>query len=719
MLETIGLQNFKKHGSLNVEIPDGLTSITGANAAGKTSLLKGILFALFGAAAAGAKDHLWKWDAEGAKSVGLAMTLPEYGRVTVTRTPTSAKVIAADDGRILASGNTAVTKLIEEALGMAAKDLRTLCYSPQGETQGLLTMGPTAMQQKVEGLAQMETVDKVLGLLSGDINKLSGKLEALPADIDIPKLQLKVEEAQNFLEYNQSELQAVQTNEVSVQAELKKATDAYREGRELSEKRERLTYIIQSVGSDLINTDEALSVLKTRSKEKASLGNIEELTNLTHSITELTAQGTELNNRITEERRVQNEVISLTTQINQHSEEVKTHDAAVLQLNELRPQLATYTQQFEVAADNFNTADARRKELSSMVHNATCPTCGQMLKNVNVEELKAQLAEAEVLVEERKTILDTLRVQLKDCEQAVRRQEALLNPGVAALLEDKNSRLAELNKREPLDLATATATLGNIQVDRQGKRDQHAELSKAIALAEEIAKQIQTQEDRLQALNEKQLKIQSELDSTPVVDLVALSAVVDEATTKSNNLSTFKYNLLGNITRGDTELKAFTTELEQAKRQAEEYRKAQDDKAEAEGLQTYLRKNRSRMASDIWDGLLNFSSALISNTTGGVLSDLSRSNGGDFTLLENGRTIPVTEASGAQRSIVGLALRAAMTKVFYGDNLFLLIDEATADASDETAAAIAGMLASLNMQVVTVSHRAGDVVNAGTILEIK
>ena len=155
--------------------------------------------------------------------------------------------------------------------------------------------------------------------------------------------------------------------------------------------------------------------------------------------------------------------------------------------------------------------------------------------------------------------------------------------------------------------------------------------------------------------------------------------------------------------------------LEKAKADAEDVHK---DLALASQLQKYLRANRTRLASDLWDGLLNYASALTSSATGGVLSGLSRTPSGDFTVVEDGRTVPVTESSGAQRSIMGLALRVALTKVFYGNGLFLMLDEATADASDETAAAVAGMLRSLDMQVVSVSHRTGDVVNAGEIIEL-
>jgi DNA repair exonuclease SbcCD ATPase subunit len=216
MLSNLQLKNFKRHEALDLVFEEELNTLTGENASGKSSVLKAILYSLFGVAAAGVKDHIWKWGAEGKRSVALAITLPEYGRVAVTRTVTGATILT-EDGRVLASGQTAVTKFIEDALGMAVKDLRTLCYSPQGETQGLLSMGPAVLQQKVESLSRADVVDNVLTKIGSDIAKYDGKLEGLLVDLDLEELGRRLVDVEGFIYYKKEELTDTHGTETHLQ----------------------------------------------------------------------------------------------------------------------------------------------------------------------------------------------------------------------------------------------------------------------------------------------------------------------------------------------------------------------------------------------------------------------------------------------------------------------------------------------------------------------
>lgn len=94
------------------------------------------------------------------------------------------------------------------------------------------------------------------------------------------------------------------------------------------------------------------------------------------------------------------------------------------------------------------------------------------------------------------------------------------------------------------------------------------------------------------------------------------------------------------------------------------------------------------------------------------MTSLSRSDSGDFTIVENDQLVPIEELSGARKSIVGLCLRLSLAHLFYGTGGFVLLDEVTADCSEGNAARIAGMLRGLQSQVIMVTHRQGDAVNA-------
>jgi ABC-type transport system involved in cytochrome bd biosynthesis fused ATPase/permease subunit len=135
-------------------------------------------------------------------------------------------------------------------------------------------------------------------------------------------------------------------------------------------------------------------------------------------------------------------------------------------------------------------------------------------------------------------------------------------------------------------------------------------------------------------------------------------------------------------------------------------------------LKTYLTSARVRLSSSIWENLLGYASDKISEATEDDLTDLRRDLQGNLRGMQGGHDVLVEDLGGAKQSIVGLALRVALSQVFYGQGLPLLLDEVTSDCSDSTAAAMAGMLMGLGVQSICVSHRQGDASNADNIVEI-
>lgn len=719
MLHSLSLKNFKRHVDLDVDFTDGLTSIVGPNAGGKTSVLKGILFALFGAAAAGAKDHLWKWGADGSKSVGLAITLPTYGRVTITRTPTSAKVLA-EDGRVLASGNTAVTRLIEEDMGMIAKDLRTLCYSPQGESQGLLTMGPTAMQQKVEGLAQIETVDKVLGLLSTDISKLSGKLEVLPNEVDPGAVKLQIEETQNALDYFNSEMTTIQDAEGESYAAAVKADAALTQGyKDASASSNMATKLEQAIVQQEATLQELNLIQGRHDACKAANESHEDIDTLTANITTLADAYIKLTKEVTLEQEIIKEVDRLEADIPAWVAASDKHIAAEFELVGIRATLLEADELCRVRNAPYIAGALHITQLRSLLHDTTCPTCKQSLQGTDPEQLQAELVTVQTKLDEDKESLRSAVIAKDLVDKAVKDQERFLNPAVGTYLKQTQDRLAFLSNRVLFDVDSSVQDLICLKAEHDRAVNIRHITNEAAVVFLEVSRQLETQATKLYILSNSITQMSVMKNAIPLVDIDALIVMREATTQKYQQLIQWKQTTHASITEAANKITALNKSLEEALKQQNEYNKANTDKSEAESLQKYLRTNRTRMASDIWGGLLHYASALISNTTGGELTDLNRSTGGDFTINENGRSIPVTESSGAQRSIIGMSLRAALSKIFYGDGLVLILDEVTADCSEETAAAVAGMLASLNMQVVTVSHRVGDSVNSGTILELK
>ena len=717
MLEQIELKNFKKHSHLKVAFPKGVSSIVGQNAAGKSSLLKGILLALFGVAAAGAKDNLWKWGADGEKSVGLQMHLPDWGRVTIVRTPSTAK-ITTEDGRTLAAGHTAVTKFIEESLGMMAKDLRTLCYSPQGETQGLLTMGPTAIQQKVEGLAKVDVIDKVLDMASKDITKLSGKLEAYPRDLDVNQISKDLESANVALDFEKMELESVLRLKPSILAADEQAMQAYRDAQTTENQKELLDRTLRELGKE---QEDLTKTVKALNDQQTALGKVlteTELGDLSDTIVTLAEKGNGLYQGIKEAEKLQKDIAQLSAEVSELKPAVELHNAVFPEVAKIQTELQEQEENTQRAEYEVTSLNTNLLALTRLLKDATCPTCKQDIQGVDKADIQKRLDECSAKLAVAKTRFEEYQTLSTDLKRKLVSESAKLNYQAEANLQIKSAQLSEWQALPTLDIKEVTQEFETLKLTLANKRTQHKEEFTKITSSKSLLDQLSFTEGRRQEVLEKFLYTSEDRKKLPDADLVALQRDAMYKGSAYNDLLDRERVIKANIQIAQAKAESLVVEYAKAQKQQLEFAKLSTEKSETESLQKYLRTNRNRISGDIWSGLLNLSSALISNTTEGVLSNLSRSTSGDFTIEEEGRTVPVTESSGAQRSIIGTALRAAMTKIFYGDDLWLLLDEVTSDASDETAAAITGMLSSLNLQVVTVSHRTGESVNAGNIVEI-
>ena len=717
MINEVSMKNFKQHRDLTLQFGPKVTSITGPNRAGKSTVLKAILYALFGAAAAGVKAHLWNWGAGEMddKNVAISVTLPKYRQVTLTRSESGAR-LRSQDGTLLASGHSAVTKFIEEAMGMRSQDLRTLCYSPQGETQGILTMGPTALQSKVEGLAQMSVVDGVLAALGADVNRYEGRLSSLPDTAELHERQCELRDTNIAVG-------AVLTVQERISEELGSASDLLGKAKEGYARavNHRVEYeaLEQEIQGNRVSAEQAASEIETLGEQLKRINITDaDVENALAKRDEAERFLKETEKCSYDERVRQDKVKALCNQQKALAEDVRNHNAAVLELSSIEPVLQALTAAKSKADGEEAAARADVNRLQKAERATLCPTCKRPLDAIELVNIQAALRTAaqrlDAIVDARSRMLPSVQ----DATARVNTARRELRYGADTVLTEVSKQIEELSSDRHTNLAALEA-LCNVHKGNYTETQRVADgVLKSAEKIKSIRQAIACREARSNALKEATGRLLTRQAAIPKFSVESEKIRVDEWGVKHNEL----VNNMIEVTKKLRVLESEATQLantvailEKAKADAEDVHK---DLALASQLQKYLRANRTRLASDLWDGLLNYASALTSSATGGVLSGLSRTPSGDFTVVEDGRTVPVTESSGAQRSIMGLALRVALTKVFYGNGLFLMLDEATADASDETAAAVAGMLRSLDMQVVSVSHRTGDVVNAGEIIEL-
>lgn len=162
MLNQITLTCFRKHQALTIDFTNGIQVIRAGNECGKSSLLEGIGYALFGARALRTTfDQAVTWG-EDAKRLKVSLTLT-VGDATYTFTRGKSGAEVLFQGKVFVTGQDAVTSFASHLLGADVGTANKLMVASQNSIRGALEEGPKALSQMIEDLAGFDTFDRILG----------------------------------------------------------------------------------------------------------------------------------------------------------------------------------------------------------------------------------------------------------------------------------------------------------------------------------------------------------------------------------------------------------------------------------------------------------------------------------------------------------------------------------------------------------------------------
>jgi exonuclease SbcC len=160
-LRRLTLKDFISHRHTTICFDDSAYVIIGENASGKTSILRGIFFSLFGKDFT--VDKLEKLIRRNTSSMLTELTFLHRGteftvkrRYFLSRRKAEAELFK--EGSLYASGVRDVSRVISEELGLEPNIFRNTIYVPQGEIMALLSMQRKERRQilnKFLGLDEM------------------------------------------------------------------------------------------------------------------------------------------------------------------------------------------------------------------------------------------------------------------------------------------------------------------------------------------------------------------------------------------------------------------------------------------------------------------------------------------------------------------------------------------------------------------------------------
>ncbi|MEN6303759.1 MAG: AAA family ATPase [Armatimonadia bacterium] len=685
MLNTLKLTHFQRHLQFEHTFGPGLTVCVGPNWAGKSTLLRAILYALFGTEATGIPS-------KGISTRGGQRAVVELGftvdgvRYDVLRSQSKCELRRGDT--LLATGTTGVTAQIESMIG-PAKGFISYQVAEQGEVSHLLTLGSAALAKHINAVTGVDLVDQVLGQIKEERLLGKGRLH----DSDYTRQTL--ERQQQAVASLEGELQGVEAN-LSLLKERKAKQGhvlsisyaGYQQAHENYAAWSRWYNAEQSrlaaLASATDRLDAATAALQKLpdSDPQAALTAFILLTKQRQGRTELLEQQENVVRRMA-----------------QAEEELRALDgAAPVDLLPLR-------QEKKAADDAHQRAYARLLAKQAELNGAACPTCHRPFGTCNeaevrleVEALKADLAQAA----ERQ---HRAMLAVNSAERAYEAQAA--RQSWQATLRELSQHQAELTEK-----LKGLAQVSPEQVEAARVRHEQA---RDAASQRKVAEQ---------ALAQARQEVEANSQPAPEVPRATEQSVAaalrryQEDYQASQETEQAISSTQARLDQISSSLATARTQHAELARQVSELEALELRMSRLDELGKYLRDNRDRFTQSAWDNLLRYAGAFVQAASDGAMQGLRRDAKGDFTYLENGEEMSLKLASGMQLAILGVAVKLALAAAIGSNFDVLLLDEVSAAASDENALRLTECLAATGQQVFLISHRPADAVVAQSVIDL-
>jgi DNA repair exonuclease SbcCD ATPase subunit len=711
MITRLSLKNFKQHIEEEVLFADGLTAITGPNGSGKSNILKAVLFLLFGASAAGAKDHLRTWGG-GQMEVEGDFVLPSVGKVTIRRTVSTASV--ESEGKVHARGHTPVTAWVEAQLGMSAKLFKVLSVSTQGKSQELLLMGATGLQKLLEEVRDIKTLDAVLTKTSGRLTAIEGMLEGIGPVPDIEGMKGSLAEQEGQVYTLRGELNLLQEGVTPLRQKVAELSARVQEKALAAQKMEALSSILlqeekasRGVHASLADAEakkgapvQDLQVALEKAEAKWNEARLaiqqgREREKLEGTLKGKVAQVQELEVQEGLSERLASEI----SRLSREEEEARARRQAA-------------SEEVVRAGTAFILARDRRAS-------ASCPTCNRPFANMDPEEAARKEQEASSALDAARAVASDEGAALEAKSVELAKVRADYSPVPAGFLQRLRKEADDIHA-EMVGLPLLTQQM---EWDYAGIESNVQRLTRKLREAQELLSHVESlqgeasrAEERCAQASQQLLKAQAAHGSLPSME--ALTEQQREAEGALRVLSE-------QIAEESGTLRVINAAVEEGKRalaaavhKKEQVATLDQEKGGIQGLVKYLRDNRTALSAGSMEGILAHASSLFTQLTNGDFTNLSRTEEGEFVVGTNGFSAPAEELSGAQRSCLNLCLRRALRASLVGAGGLTLLDEVTADCSEDLAANVADMLADEGGQVLMVTHRDMDASRATEVIAL-
>ena len=707
MITSIRTNNFRKLEDFSATFTDGTNLIFGENGEGKTTVFEAIRFALFGTkAVSGTADSLTTW---GKSGMWVELGISGY---SIRRTSSNCRITKDDE--IVADGNSACTRFIENLLGCSLKDFDLLYMSKQNETAGLITFGATELNRKVEEFAGVAVIDKVIKSLGSDVHGYQVALESFEyQSVDDLKTELsdieskgktakaKVEE----FDLEKSQVSKLQEDVMSDIGSANMHNSTVRQAVKANELIEKRIANLSAKFDSATETDaeSQLEFSKTTEVERSEIENLEK------QINDVRETSRKLD-RLPAENSLAKTLESAKSNLALESEYLSL-------LPDLESDSNTASEAYHAASDKYRDALRARDAAKKVMNDGVCGECHRALEDHSHEDAEAKLAACEVEVAECKNVRDAAS-EIAETATNVLRKHNQTNPGsgwegkvvqAESVLSDNTSARNHLESE--LSGMELEATL-------QGKcsqlKDDSLKYKRAYSATVISAQRLKGAKSDLD--HEKTLAPEVVGEE---IDLTDMNKKLAGSVAKLNDINASLNSWVQTKATLTQQYRSTSDSLQLAEANNKKMAELTDKLNTSKSLRKYLNDERVKFMEGVWRTILGTATHFISKSTSGWITQVGRNDRGEFTFFENGIEAAAKDvASGAQKAFIGTAIKVGLAQAKMGSSSMVLLDEPTADMRDENASKLAAGLMMLSGQKIMITHRDSERMVAQNIIQV-
>lgn len=748
MITRLRLENFRRHEDTEIhfDADDHLILISGRNGAGKTTILEGIFYALYGEGREGRRglDRLVR---RGAELDGMTVELTfelggsEYN-VVRRREGRSSTAVLYGNGAPLVESPSAVTAEISRLLGMDSQAFRLAVSAHQKELDGLAAHSPTIRRRMVGRLLRLDVVAKARDKARAAYNVTAEVVKTLGRDVDIEELEQAHKAAEARLEAQEKELAEAEKNLAELAAEVKAAAAVSAEWEAVGRAIAAAEAARNAAAARVERAEAGLAGLGTRPEVPEAMGTVEELGDAQLAVERRLAEIAEAEAAAEAARVIAAEADADRGRLKEVLETLAALEAA--------PGLVEAMEQAEQAQKAL--ADARsvteeaarqESELAGLIAHleakrahaeeleGICSECGQP---VTAEHRAEMLAELDTELEARrsektaaeKTRREALIAQSR-AELAVKEADEVRTAAAEASLNRSNLEKEEAQIRRRLSVYQPAKTTTIDPAEKSRLEEERKILADNLIAARqaETAKAAAAEWERRRTnLEEELAAARAELEaataahteaSKPQPELEARLAAYRELVSRLEEEQELTQALRVEkaVAEGDVKvsLQAIRAEEERASERSKKVEEARLTSLAADILgelsDTLVREVRPALSAAVGEVL-----AQLSN---GRFNKIAITDDYEIQVLDDGEYHELATLSGGERDLVALAVRLGLAALVserhgHGGIGFLILDECFGSQDEERRRTILDALRSLRttyQQIFLISHVGG------------